>query len=89
MSMGQECPSLIGYGINCLEKSIKYWTYKLTQESEKCHGNEWDSSYEMLVYRQNQQKYLKDEIVKLKAIYNHCVPRKRLRLCLRTRSPLD
>ena len=30
----------IGYDIKCLEKSIKYWTYKLSQESEKCHGNE-------------------------------------------------
>ena len=52
------------------KKSIKYWTYKLSQESEKCIGNEWDSSYEMLIYRQKQQMYLKDELVKLKANYN-------------------
>ena len=68
----QYCNSQISieYDINCLEKSIIYWTYKLSQESEKSRGNEWDSSYEMLIYRQKQQKYLKDELVKLKAIYN-------------------
>ena len=60
----------IGYDINCLEKSITYWSYKLSKESEKCQGKEWDCSYEMLIYRQKQQKYLKDELVKLKANYN-------------------
>ena len=60
----------IEYDISCLEKSIKYWTYKLSIESEKCQGGEWDSSFEMLVYRKEQQDYLKEELVKLKAIYN-------------------
>ena len=27
---------LIRYDINSFKKSIKYWTYKLSQESEKC-----------------------------------------------------
>ena len=68
----QYCNSKISieYDIKCLGKSIIYWTYKLSQESEKSQGNEWDSSYEMLMYRQKQQKYLKDELVKLKTIYN-------------------
>ena len=60
----------IRYDIHCLEKSIKYWTYKLSIESEKCKGDECDSSFEMLVYRKEQQYYLKEELVKLKAIYN-------------------
>ena len=60
----------IRYDINCLEKSIKYWTYNLSIESEKCKGDEWDSSFEMLLYRKEQQDYLKEELVKLKAIYN-------------------
>ena len=60
----------IRYDIHCLEKSIKYWTYKLSKESEKCKGDEWDSLFEMLVYRKEQQDYLKEELVKLKAIYN-------------------
>ena len=60
----------IRYDINCLGKSIKYWTYKLSIESEKCKGDEWDSSFEMLVYRKEQQDYLIEELLKLKAIYN-------------------
>ena len=58
------------YDLHCLEKSITYRIYKLSQESEKCRGNEWDSSYEMLVYRQKQHNYSKHEMVKLKAIFN-------------------
>ena len=60
----------IKYDISCLEKSIKYWTYKLNIESEKCQGDEWNSSFEMLVCRKEQQDYLKEELVKHKAIYN-------------------
>ena len=56
------------YDINCLEKSIKYRTYTLSIESEKCKGDEWDSSFEMLVYRKEQQDYLKEKLVKLKTI---------------------
>ena len=60
----------IKYDINCLKQSIKYWTYKLSKESEKCTGDEWDSLFEMLVYRKELQDYLKEELLKLKAIYN-------------------
>ena len=60
----------IEYDIRCLEKSITYWSNKLSKQSEKCQGNEWDSSYEMLIYPKKQQDYLKQELVKLKAIYD-------------------
>ena len=53
-----------------MQKSIKYWYYKLSIESDKCKGDEWDSAFETLLWRSQQLAYMKEELIRLKVIYN-------------------
>ena len=66
------CDNLISIGcdITCLQKSIKYWSYKLSKESNKCKGDEWYSTFESLLWRTQQLAYLKEELNRLKGKYN-------------------
>ena len=53
-----------------MQKSIKYWSYKLSIESDKCKGDEWDSAFETSLWRTEQLAYMKEELIRLKGIYN-------------------
>ena len=66
------CDNLISleYNIGCLQKSIKYWSYRLSKESDTCNKDMYDSSFELLLWRTKQLIYLKDELTKLNGIYN-------------------
>ena len=66
------CDNLISieYDMNCLKISIIWWTYRLNKESYKMRKHYWDSSYEMLEQRKQQLDYLKEELIRLKGIYN-------------------